>query len=132
MGEIMTDGINVTIKNMQTPGYEQPRQQAAAVGVVTPPDDFQPAIDALTDKGREWLYERTEGRDVTPEDLAKAADYERGDINISGVQSGMEAAISALTPFGKAWLKKRTRGRQVTARDLAQAADFERGELDNG
>ena len=48
-------------------------------GTVTPPDDLQPAIDALGEKGREYLTLLE--RPITPSDIAKAADYERGDLN---------------------------------------------------
>ena len=51
-------------------------------GTVTPPDDLQPAIDALSDIGRAWLKKQTKGRDVKPADIAHAADYERGDLNV--------------------------------------------------
>jgi hypothetical protein len=47
-------------------------------GRVTHPDNLEPAIQALTDKGREHLKSRCEGRDVTPTDIAMAADFERG------------------------------------------------------
>ncbi len=50
------------------------------MGVVTPPNDFQPAIDALTEMGRAWLKKQTKGREITPRDLAQAADFERGEL----------------------------------------------------
>ena len=49
-------------------------------GTVTPPEDLQPAIDALTPKGLAWLKERTKGREVLPADIAKAFDFERGEL----------------------------------------------------
>ncbi len=49
-------------------------------GTVTPPDDLQPAIDALTELGRAWLMKHTKGRQITPRDLARAADFERGEL----------------------------------------------------
>lgn len=52
----------------------------AFAGTVTHPDDLQPAIDKLTETGRAWLEQRTEGREVMPRDIALAADYERGDL----------------------------------------------------
>ena len=48
-------------------------------GTVTPPNDLEPAIKALTDKGRRYLNELCEGREVKPADIAKAADFERDD-----------------------------------------------------
>lgn len=57
-------------------------QKRAMSGVVTPPDDLQPAIDALTEIGRAWLMKRTEGRSITPKDLALAGDFERGELNV--------------------------------------------------
>ena len=55
---------------------------APVTGTVTPPDDLQPAIDALTDKGREYLNKLLEehGGVVTPWMLAQSADYERGEL----------------------------------------------------
>jgi hypothetical protein len=50
-------------------------------GTVTPPDDLQPAIDALGDKGRSYLKGLAQGDPITPEMLAKAADYER-ELNV--------------------------------------------------
>ena len=49
-------------------------------GTVTPPDDLQPAIDALTEIGRAWLNKETKGREIMPRDLARAADFERGEL----------------------------------------------------
>jgi hypothetical protein len=49
-------------------------------GKVTPPKDLGPAIEALTDKGREFLQKETKGRKITPPDIARAADYERGEL----------------------------------------------------
>ena len=50
-------------------------------GKVTPPDDLQPAIDALGPIGLAYLISMTtHGREVTPLILAKAADYERGEL----------------------------------------------------
>jgi len=51
-------------------------------GTVTHPTDLQPAINALTDIGRAWLNKRTQGRAVTPRDVALAADFERGELNV--------------------------------------------------
>ena len=47
---------------------------------VTPPADLQPAIDALTDKGKEFLKELAGDGKITPDMLAKAADFERGEL----------------------------------------------------
>lgn len=47
-------------------------------GTVTPPQDLQPAINALSPMGRSYLAQITEGREITPSDIAKASDYERG------------------------------------------------------
>lgn len=52
----------------------------AITGKVTHPDDLQPAIDALSELGQAWLLKRTEGRLVTPQDLALAGDFERGEL----------------------------------------------------
>ena len=49
-------------------------------GTVTPPDDLQPAIDALGELGYAWLKKETKGRSITPQDLARAADFERGEL----------------------------------------------------
>ena len=46
-------------------------------GIVTPPDDLQPAIDALGPKGRLRLTELAQGKTITPHMLAKAADHGR-------------------------------------------------------
>jgi len=46
-------------------------------GTVTPPDDLQPAIDALGPKGLAYLIVNAQGDDVTPEMLAQAADHGR-------------------------------------------------------
>ena len=48
-------------------------------GVVTPPDDLQPAIDSLGPKGRLRLTELAQGKTITPQMLAKAADHDRGE-----------------------------------------------------
>lgn len=48
-------------------------------GTYTPPDDLQPAIDRLTPAGKNYLDWLTQGREVTSEDIAAAADYERGE-----------------------------------------------------
>ena len=47
-------------------------------GVITPPQDLQPAIDRLGPVGREFLDRRCEGRAVTAEDIAPAASHQRG------------------------------------------------------
>lgn len=57
------------------------RAKVAMRGRVTPPDDLQPAIDALTEKGWGWLMKRCKGREITPDDLALAGDYERGELD---------------------------------------------------
>ena len=49
-------------------------------GKVTPPDDLQPAIDALTSKGRSYLKGLAQNDPITPQMLAKAADFERGEL----------------------------------------------------
>ena len=46
-------------------------------GTVTHPKDLQPAIDALTTKGRMYLRELAQGQEPQPWMIAKAADYER-------------------------------------------------------
>lgn len=43
----------------------------------TPPEDLQPAIDALGKIGQLYLKQQTKGRKITHRDIAKAADYER-------------------------------------------------------
>lgn len=48
-------------------------------GRVVPPADLQPAINALSDKGKKFLEQTCQGRQITPQDIAKAADHERGD-----------------------------------------------------
>jgi hypothetical protein len=48
-------------------------------GRVFPPDDLEPAINALTVEGRKFLESLCKGREITPSDIAKAADFERGD-----------------------------------------------------
>ena len=58
------------------------RKQPAMSGRVVPPDDLQPAIDALTELGAAWLRKQTNGRDVTPTDVARAADFERGELDV--------------------------------------------------
>lgn len=50
-------------------------------GTFTPPDDLQPAIDALSKAGRDYLVQQCIGREVTHHDIAKAADFERGELN---------------------------------------------------
>ena len=52
---------------------------APRYGKVTPPDDLQPAIDALGPRGREYLdiAAAMNGGKVTPFILAKAADHGR-------------------------------------------------------
>ena len=47
-------------------------------GKVTPPDNLNPAIEALGPKGTEYLYVKLEaGVPLSPDLLAKAADYGR-------------------------------------------------------
>jgi len=51
-------------------------------GTVTNPDDLGPAIRALGEKGREFLEAIVcLGRDVTADDVAHAADFERGIVH---------------------------------------------------
>lgn len=57
-----------------------PRYKGKMNGTVTPPSDLQPAINALSDIGRAWLKKETKGRQVMPRDLARAADFERGEL----------------------------------------------------
>jgi hypothetical protein len=59
---------------------EKPIKRPAIAGRVTAPDDLQPAIDALSDIGRAWLKKHLAGRSPNPESIAKAADYERGEM----------------------------------------------------
>jgi len=49
-------------------------------GKVTPPDDLQPAIDALGKVGRAYLTALAAGGKITPLLLAQAADFERGEL----------------------------------------------------
>ena len=56
------------------------KRAPAIEGKVTPPDDLQPAVDALGELGKAWLNKQTKGREITPYDLAKAADFERGEL----------------------------------------------------
>lgn len=67
--------------NAAPPAYQLRRGLSAVTGTVTPPDDLQPAIDALSDTGRAWLNRRCKGRDIQPRDVALAADFERGELN---------------------------------------------------
>lgn len=46
-------------------------------GIVTPPKDLQPAIDALSEKGKAYLTALSGGQKVLPWMIAKAADWER-------------------------------------------------------
>lgn len=55
-------------------------RRPAMSGFVKPPDDLQPAIDALTDIGKAWLKKRCKGREITPADVALAGDFERGEL----------------------------------------------------
>ncbi len=55
-------------------------RRPAMSGTVLPPDNLQPAIDALGQAGKAWLDGRTYGKDVEPRDISLAADYERGDL----------------------------------------------------
>ena len=54
--------------------------RAPMQGFVTPPDDLQPEINALSEIGRAWLKKKCKGRAVRPADIAKAADFERGEL----------------------------------------------------
>ena len=49
-------------------------------GKVVPPTDLQPAIEALTQVGRNWLKFHVKGREILPRDISLAADYERGEL----------------------------------------------------
>lgn len=51
-------------------------------GRVTPPKDLTPAIDALGDRGKAYLraLAAPHGGVVTPQMIAKAADYDRGEL----------------------------------------------------
>ena len=57
-------------------------KRPAMAGIVTPPDDLQPAIDALSEMGAAWLMKQTKGRDITPRDVSLAGDFERGELNV--------------------------------------------------
>jgi hypothetical protein len=51
-------------------------------GVVTAPADLGPAIAALSDQARRRMYSQLKGREPSPDDIARAADwdnYERED-----------------------------------------------------
>jgi len=50
-------------------------------GQVNHPKDLKPAIEALTEKGLNFLKDKTKGREITPKDIAKAADFENGYLN---------------------------------------------------
>jgi len=53
-------------------------------GTFTPPKDLQPAIDALGSKGKKrllYLVRLNNGK-MTPDLIAKAADYERGESQV--------------------------------------------------
>lgn len=76
----MTNSFDATISQIVPPNYQQKKSQPAAVGTVTPPADFGPAIAALNEMGRAYLRKITKGRDITPYDLAQAADFERGEL----------------------------------------------------
>jgi len=43
-------------------------------GTFTPPADLQPAIDALGEKGKQYLAKHCQDREITHKDIAKAAD----------------------------------------------------------
>jgi hypothetical protein len=61
---------------------EKPVKQPFMSGTVTPPDDLQPAIDALGPAGREHLIRllvEAGNSNPTPDMLAKAADHDRGE-----------------------------------------------------
>lgn len=47
---------------------------------VTPPADLQPAIDDLSPEALEFLKAETKGREILPLDLARAKDFERGEL----------------------------------------------------
>jgi len=50
-------------------------------GIVTPPEDLQPAIEALGPIGIKYLEDHVPiGCKVTPQLLAKAADSDRGEL----------------------------------------------------
>ena len=56
---------------------------APVTGTVTPPDDLQPAIDALGPRGKQYLLKlqfESGTSEVTPDMLAQSADYERGEL----------------------------------------------------
>jgi len=53
------------------------RRQPSMSGTVTPPDDLQPAIDALGPKGRSYLKGLAQNDPITPHMLARAADHGR-------------------------------------------------------
>ena len=56
----------------------------AVNGTFTPPDDLQPAIDQLSEKGKSYLEDLVLMNDGKLEHhmIAKAADYERGESQI--------------------------------------------------
>ncbi len=53
-------------------------------GTFTPPADLQPAVDSLTDRGREFLRDLValNGGRLTHHLIAQAADYERGESKV--------------------------------------------------
>jgi hypothetical protein len=51
--------------------------RATASGVFKPPANLQPAIDALTPRGRARMYDALQGREPTADAIAQAADWER-------------------------------------------------------
>jgi hypothetical protein len=54
---------------------------AIVAGKVEPPKDLQPAIDALSETGRNYLKALAAGENIHPWMIAKAADYERGELD---------------------------------------------------
>ena len=56
------------------------KQPHVISGVVTPPKDLQPAIDALGPMGSAYLKALAAGGKITPLLLAQAADFERGEL----------------------------------------------------
>lgn len=45
-------------------------------GTVSYPSDLGPAIAALSEEARQYMYSQLEGREPGPDDIARAADWD--------------------------------------------------------